>query len=155
MKRTDITALFPDATDEQIQKIMDLNGGDINREKAGLAALQGQLTAAQAELADLKGKDNSAQLAAVQQELADLKAANALRDLRYSVSKETGVPVELLTGDTEDLCRSQAEAAKAYAKAQPPAGYPSVPDGGEVHVSTPNTTRDKFAEWMDKNFPTK
>ena len=30
MKRTDITALFPDATAEQIQQLMDLNGQDIN-----------------------------------------------------------------------------------------------------------------------------
>jgi hypothetical protein len=44
MKRTDITALFPDATPDQIDKLMDLNGGDINRAKGELDGLKTQLT---------------------------------------------------------------------------------------------------------------
>ena len=155
MKRSDITALFPEATDEQIQKIMDLNGGDINKAKGDLQTVQGQLAAAQTELEQLKAKDSSGALAAVTKELNDLKAANALRDLRAKVSEDTGVPAALLTGDTEDACKAQAEAIKAYSQSQPPAGYPRMQDGGDVRVSTPATTRDKFAEWMDKQFPTK
>ena len=151
MKRTDITALFPDATDEQIQKIMDLNGGDINKAKGDLATLQGQLTAAQAEIEQLKAGDASGELATVKAELEALKASNALRDLRAQVSKDTGVPADLLTGDTEEACKAQAEAIKAYAK---PGGYPKVPDGGEVHGTGASATRDKFADWMNQHFPT-
>ena len=153
MKRTDITALFPDATDEQIQKIMDLNGGDINRAKEGVTALQGQLAAAQAQIEQLQARDPGADLQAVKAELEALKAANALRDLRAQVSKDTGVPAELLTGNNEEACKAQAEAIKAYSKAQPPAGYPAVPDGGEARVNGASTARDKFAEWMTEHYP--
>ena len=153
MKRTDITALFPDATDEQIQKIMDLNGGDISRAKEGVSALQGQLAAAQAEIGQLKARDPGDDYKAVKAELDALKASNALRDLRAKVSKDTGVPAELLTGDTEEACKAQAEGIKAYSKAQPPAGYPAVPDGGEVRVNGASAARDKFADWMQEHFP--
>ena len=153
MKRTDITALFPDATDEQIQKIMDLNGGDINRAKEGVTALQGQLAAAQERIGQLEARDPGADYNAVKAELDALKAANALRDLRAQVSKDTGVPAELLTGDTEEACKAQAEGIKAYSKAQPPAGYPAVPDGGEVHATGKDSARDKFADWMAEHYP--
>ena len=36
MKRDDITALFPDATAEQIDKLMSINGSDINKAKGDL-----------------------------------------------------------------------------------------------------------------------
>lgn len=150
MKRTDITALFPDATDEQIQKIMDLNGGDINKAKGDLQQVQDRLAAAQTEIEQLKARDPSGDLAAVKAELDALKAANALRDLRAQVSKDTGVPAELLTGDTEDACKAQAEAIKAFSQAQQPTGYPNMKDGGDVHVSSPKTTREKFKEFMEK-----
>ena len=49
MKRTDITELFPDATAEQVDKLMGLNGADINKAKGELDTIRGQLTAAQEE----------------------------------------------------------------------------------------------------------
>lgn len=155
MKRTDITALFPEATDEQIQKIMDLNGGDINKAKGDLQSVQDRLAAAQTELDQLKAKDSTGELATVKAELEALKASNALRDLRAQVSKATGVPADLLTGDTEEACKAQAEAIKAYSQAQQPTGYPNMKDGGNVSVSNPSTPREKFAEWVDKNFSTR
>lgn len=147
MKRTDITALFPEATDDQIKAIMDLNGADINKAKEGMDALRGQLSTAQADLEALKAKpgEDSARLADVQKELDALKAANALRDLREQVSKATGVPAELLTQTDEAALKAQAEAIKAYAK---PSSYPNVRDGGEVHGSGAAATRDKFADWF-------
>ena len=156
MKRTDITELFPDATKEQIDKILNINGADITAAKGDLEAVRGQLATAQAEITSLKAKpadpDTAAQLQAVRDELAGLKAANALRDIREKVSKELGVPASLLTGDTEDACKTQAEAIKAYADQKP--GYPSVKDGGEVHHNPgPSAARDKFADWMQENFP--
>lgn len=153
MKRTDITALFPEIEKEKLDKLMELNGADINAAKAEAETLQQQLTAAKAELEQLKAKPDASaeQLAAVQRELDELKLSNSLRDLRERVSRDTGVPASLLTAETEEACKSQAEAIKAFAK---PAGYPQVRDGGEVHGSGPTATRDKFADWMKDNFPT-
>lgn len=149
MKRTEITAILPDIDAEKLDKIMDLNGADVNRMKAEMEQLRGQLTAAQSELAGLKAKgDNGAELQALKDELTSLKTANALRDLREKVSKESGVPASLLTADTEDACKAQAEAIKAYAQ---PTGYPAVRDGGEVHATGGKpATRDQFAEYVNK-----
>lgn len=154
MQRTDITALFPEATKEQIDKLMDINGADINKAKGDADGLRSSLSAAQTELAALKAKpdddDLARQLKIVSDELAGLKQANALRDIREKVAKATGVPASLLTAETEDACKAQAEAINAYAK---PGGYPQVKDGGEVHTTGPSATRDKFADWFDNNFP--
>lgn len=156
MTRTDITAIFPDATKEQIDRLLDMNGGDINKAKGDLSALQGQLSAAQTELQALKAKpadgDLAQRLQAVSDELNGLKQANALRDLREKVSKDTGVPASLLTAETEEACKTQAEAIKAYAK---PGKYPPVPDGGEVRPAGGAAPRDKFAAWMEEQFPSK
>lgn len=155
MTRADITAIFPEASKEQIDKLLDMNGGDINKAKGDLSALQGQLTAAQTELQALKakpaGEDAAAKLQALQKELEGLKSANALRDLREKVSKDTGVPASLLTAETEEACKTQAEAIKSFAGSAKPAGYPGLPDGGEVRTPSSSATRDKFAAWFNEN----
>lgn len=153
MKRTDITDVFPEATKEQIDKLMDIAGADINRAKGDLETLRGQLATAQSEIQELKAKPgaDAAKVTALQQELDNLKQANSLRELREKVSKDTGVPASLLTAETEEACISQAEAIKAYAQ---PSSYPSVRDGGEAGLhNSPGTPRDKFADWMKDNFP--
>lgn len=154
MKRTDITALLPEIEKEKLDRIMELNGQDVNAARGESEKLQQQLAAATAELEQLKARpDGSAEkLAAVQKELDDLKGANALRDLRERVSKDTGVPASLLTAETEEACKTQAEAIKAYAK---PGKYPPVPDGGEVRPAGGAAPRDKFAAWMEEQFPSK
>lgn len=85
--------------------------------------------------------------AALQKELDALKSANILRDLRQKVSKETGVPAELLSGDTEENCTAQAKAILAFAK---PGGYPNVRDGGDPNKTPTGSTRDQFAAWFDQ-----
>ena len=152
MKRSDITDIWPEATKEQIDKIMDINGADIGKAKGDLDSVTSQLTAARAELEALKAKSPDADL---QQKLKDatdelnaLKQANSLREIREKVSKEIGVPASLLTGATEEECKTQAQAIKDYAK---PQGYPSVPDNGEVHTTSAPATRDKFAEWLNES----
>lgn len=155
MTRADITAIFPDATKEQIDRLLDMNGGDINKAKGDLSTLQGQLSAAQTELQALKAKpadgDLAQRLQAVSDELNGLKQANALRDLREKVSKDTGVPASLLTAETEEACKTQAEAIKSFAGSAKPAGYPGLPDGGEVRTPSSGATRDKFAAWFNDN----
>lgn len=151
MKRDDITALFPDATAEQIDKLMSINGADINKAKGELDTLKTQLATAQGEIETLKNSGvneeefNAAkQLAAtLQTELDGMKAAEAVRLVREKVAKEKAVPVHLLTGETEEDCASQADSILAFAKPT----YPRVKDGGEVAPNSKKTTREQFSEW--------
>jgi len=142
MKRTDITALFPDATAEQIQQLMDLNGQDINnaRDAAQRAAAAAAPKADNTELQQAQAKAEQ-----LEKELGALKLSNQLRELRETVAKEKNVPVELLTGETTEACQAQADGILAFAKSQP--GYPSLKDGGEVQTQTAGTTRESFAGW--------
>lgn len=156
MKRTDITKLFPDATAEQIQALMDINGSDINDAKRGIDEIKAQLSAAQTELEASKqaaaaatGADELQKVqekaAQLESELAGLKLSNQLRDMRAAVAKDKGVPAELLTGDTEDACKTQADGILAFAR---PSTYPTLPDGGEAaKIGAATSTRDMFAEW--------
>ena len=155
MKRTDITDLFPEASKEQIDRILDLNGQDINRAKGDQDTLRLQLSQAQNEIERLRlqpsapaDKELQAQLKAATDELNALKASNAVRDIREKVSKETGVPASLLTAETEEACKAQAEAIRDYAK---PSGYPPVRDNGEARPGGAPATRDQFAEWFTES----
>ena len=138
MKRTDISEIFPEATKEQIDKLMDINGTDINNAKGELDGLRGQLTAAQSQISQLQnGSGQSDQLAAaqnaiqaLQKELAGMKQAESLRQIRDKVAAEKKIPASLLTGETEEACAAQADGILAFAQTQ---GYPLVPDAGEVH----------------------
>ena len=112
MKRSDITDIWPEATKEQIDKIMNINGADVNGAKGEVTNLQAQLTAAQGELQKLKDgaagqpdklKETQDALAALQTELAGMKHAEAVRMVREKVSGEKKVPANLLTGETEEV----------------------------------------------------
>lgn len=158
MKREQITEIFPEATKEQIDKLMSINGADINGAKGDLDGLKGQLTAAQAELQKLKEssdgpkdalKEASAAIKALQGELDGMKKAEALRLMREKVSTEKKIPASLLTGEDEDACNAQADAILAFAKTAP--GYPHLPDGGEPGGTPKPATRDKFADWAKEN----
>lgn len=143
MKRTDITEIFPDATAEQLDKIMGLNGTDVNAIRAQLTEAQAQLAAmptySAAELA--KAKEDVAKL---QKQLDDMNAAEAVRQIREKVATEQKIPVSLLTGDTEEACAAQAKAILDFASSS---GYPAVVDGGEPVKTGAPTTRAQFANW--------
>lgn len=86
-------------------------------------------------------------MAAYKAELDSLKKAESVRAIRDKVAKETGVPVSLLTGETEEACTDQAKAILEFAK---PSGYPSVRDDGEVTSPTKGTAQEEFSEWFRK-----
>ena len=89
------------------------------------------------------------QVSALKDELDSLKQANAIRDIRENVANETNVPINLLTGDTEETCTEQAKAILEYTKQN---GYPAVKDGGEVRNISKHSTREQFAEWANQAF---
>lgn len=153
MKRSDITDIWPEATKEQIDKILGINGTDVNGAKGELDGLKAQLTDALAELQKLKDgaagkldelKEAKDAITALQNELNGMKHAETVRLMREKVSGAKKVPANLLTGETEEACAAQADAILAFAKA---GSYPTVPDGGEPGKPAAIATRDKFAEW--------
>ena len=86
---------------------------------------------------------------ALQAQLDGVLKEKELTEMREKVAKEVGIPSNLLTAGTEEECKAQAEAIKAYAL---PSGYPQVRDGGEVNVVSKSTTRQQFADWANAAF---
>lgn len=85
---------------------------------------------------------------ALQRQLDDMTKANEVRDIRSRISEETGVPTSLLTANTEEDCKAQAEAIKAFASNNN--SYPSVKDGGEVQQMSHNkSASEEFADWLN------
>ena len=87
--------------------------------------------------------------AALQTELDTMKRADAVRQIRESVAAETGVPAYLITAETEEEAKKQAEEILKFAR---PSDYPTVKDAGEVAKTGKPTTRQQFAEWAAKAF---
>lgn len=85
--------------------------------------------------------------ASLQKQLDALIKANTLREMRQKVSAETGVPVELINGDTEEACTAQAQAILKFSR---PNKYPSVPDGGEVQHNLTGSNAQIFGEWINQ-----
>lgn len=80
-------------------------------------------------------------------ELDALKSAETLRVMREKVSKDTGVPVDLLTAGSEEECAEQAKRIMEFAK---PGAYPQMRDGGEAKSGpSKQATRDQFAKWFN------
>lgn len=67
----------------------------------------------------------------LEDEIAGMKKADKIRGIRSKVSKDTGVPDELLTGEDEETCKSQAESILKFAKGSK---YPGVK--AEPHEKT-------------------
>lgn len=84
---------------------------------------------------------------ALQRELDGMKKADSVRQIREEVSKELGVPANLLNGGTKEECEMQAKAILSFAK---PDSYPSVKDGGEARHTGSGKTRDQFADWFNE-----
>jgi DNA repair exonuclease SbcCD ATPase subunit len=65
MKREEIKSIFPEATDEQLKSIMDLNGADVEKAKSKVTSLENEL------------KDKKADFDKLNAELETLKTSNA------------------------------------------------------------------------------
>lgn len=135
-----VEAIEKTFTQEEVNQIV---GDRLKRESAKYADYE-----------DLKSKaekfdELSGQNQALQTELDELKNANTIRDMRSKVAEETGVPANLLTGMTEEECKTQAAAIMEFKK---PKAYPNVRDAGEVAKVGKPTTRQQFADWMDQAF---
>ena len=81
-------------------------------------------------------------------ELAGIKKSEEIRSTREKIATETGIPAHLLTGETEEACKAQAEAIKAFAAPN----YPKVKDNGEVSKTSSGNAKTDFVEFMSQNF---
>lgn len=89
----------------------------------------------------------------LQKQLDAMKSANAISEIRSKVSKDTSVPVELLTADTEEACKAQADAILKFAK---PSGYPGTKSNNTKRSSGSNTDGDDaFREFAREIFNSK
>lgn len=156
MQRTDIVEIFPEATKEQLDAILDLNGADINRAKGNTDAIQNELKAAQEALAAATANDKSqelqdalSRLEALQGELDGMKAADQLRQTREKVAADKGVPAALLTGDNEEACAAQADAILQFA-ARNDSFF--VQDGGEPNGKGSGDAKEAFKSWGKEIF---
>jgi len=77
-------------------------------------------------------------------ELNGLKKTEEVRQTREKIATETGIPAHLLTGDTEEACKAQAEAIKAFATPN----YPKVKDSGEVPKTASGNPKADFVACM-------
>lgn len=117
------TAEEPERTFTQAE--MDAIIGDrLNRERKKYAdyeelrARAEQLSAAETALQGATEK-----VTALERELTALKNQQKVAEVRARVSRETGVPAELLSGEEEATCKQQAEAILKFAQ---PATYPDI-----------------------------
>ena len=80
----------------------------------------------------------------LQAELSAIKHREEVRTVREAVSTKYGIPVNLLSGETEEACAEQAKALIDFKASAP---YPTVKDGGEIQNAIKGSTRQQFAEW--------
>lgn len=83
----------------------------------------------------------------LEKELNELKKSEEVRAIRAKVAQDENIPVNLLTGETEEECVAQAKAINAYAK---PDTYPALRDGGEVQNGVKGSNEQLFADFMRK-----
>ena len=110
---------------------------------------------AKAEKFDALEEEKKSELQKAQEKTAELEAQikkmtheNEVKAMRTKVATEKGVPAELLTGETEEACITQADSILSFANSK---GYPTVKDGGEVGKMGKNKTRNQFEAWAKKN----
>lgn len=117
----------------------------LGREKAKYADYE----ATKAELAKYKAAEDSGKSEieklresnqALLDKLAGAEKKAAIDKARSKVSTDTGVPVDLLTGEDEETCKTQAEAILKFAKGKE---YPGV--NGNKHESRDSGSTDPTA----------
>lgn len=87
---------------------------------------------------------------ALQKQIDSMTREKEVMSIREKVSNETGVPMSLLSKESEEECMEQAKALLAF-KNQDVSSYPSVKDGGEpTNTKTKKSEEELFGEWFKK-----
>lgn len=111
-----------------------------------LKAKAEQLTQLESVKSQLTESNNK--IVELQNQIEAMNKSNEIRDIKDRVSKETGVPINLLTATTEEACKEQAQAILNFAKPT----YPTIKDGGEVPKKPLNqTVEQQFEDWFNNS----
>lgn len=174
MKREDLKEF--NLTDEQVQKIMDLHGADLERQKQTITTLTTERDAARTQLTDANKKlegydpewktkaDQASQQA--EQQVAEMKArfaeTRAAAGLKFSSESArkafmADLAAKKLTPQDDGTLLGFDEYLSSYKKNDPGAfaqesGYPTVKDGGDPARAPAGSTRDQFAAWFNEQF---
>lgn len=172
MKREDLKEF--NLTDEQVQKIMDLHGADLERQKQTITTLTTERDAARTQLADANKKlegydpewktkaDQASQQA--EQQVAEMKArfaeTRAAAGLKFSSESArkafmADLAAKKLTPQDDGTLLGFDEYLSSYKKNDPGAfaqesGYPTVKDGGDPAKTPTGSTREQFAAWFNQ-----
>ena len=126
----------------------------LNREREKYAGFEDYK--AKAEKFDAAEEANKTDLQKAQEQAAQYKAQLdafqkeiTTRNARDKIAQETGVPATLLTGETEEECKKQAENILAWRGEAPK--YPTLTDSGETAKVSGGKTRDQFADWFNNS----
>ena len=103
---------------------------------------QEELDSLRERIQELEGEKSTADA-----ELAALKAASQQADWRAKASAETGVPADILRGDTEEEVMAHAKSIQAL---MPKA--PVFRDSGKPAPEVGNGPLASFSKFMDENF---
>ena len=171
MKREEVKGILPDLTDEQLTKIMDLHGADIERQKQTITTLTTERDAARTQLGEankkLEGYDPDwknkaaeaeskakAQVAALQ---SDFAAQSAVSGVRFSCESARKAFLAELKAKNLTLQDGKLlgfdDFLADYKKTDPNAfvsGYPNVRDGGDPNNQPSGTASEQFAEWFNQ-----
>lgn len=114
--QAEMNAIITDRLNRERSKYADYDDLKAKAENADAAQAAGR---AELEKAQRRADD-------LQKQLDDIAKANEIKSIKQKVFEETGVPVDLLTGQTEADCRAEAHRILAFRAPK----YPEVPDGG-------------------------
>lgn len=140
-------------TQEEVNAIVSKRIGEVQGKYADYETLKDKAAkfdeAEEASKTELQKAQERAE--ALQKQIDTMTRADNIRKVREKVSLAKNIPVNILTGETEEECTAQADAILAFAK---PAGAPKVRDGGEPQslegINKSGTTRDQFANWFNQ-----
>ena len=111
--------------------------------------IEGRLARERQKYADYDDlKEKAGKSDALQAKLDKLEKEGTVRQVREKVSKDTNVPVELLTGEDEETCKKQAEAILKFAK---PKNYPGT-RGNKEKVTEHHESDDAMREFAHQIF---
>lgn len=142
------TAGTEDAAEKEAPQATDWKAESRKWEKRAKESLAAK-NAADKTIEELQSK--VADVDELRKEIDQYKAREQRTQDAIAVSKETGVPVDLITADGIDAMREQAQAIMAFADAHKE--QPAVPvfkEDGKRSKASAHTPKDDFAAWLDE-----